>query len=232
MSIAPSSCRRPGRATTTTTRWRRSSAIPIASPSWAASRSSAPSMARLLPGWKSQKGMLGIRVAFNHEKAPWIVDGTADWFWSAAQEHDIPLMIFAPDSPEAIGQIAQRHPKLRLIIDHMGLATRGPEAQAHPRADRADRALCEISERRGQAVRDTGIFGRALSVSRHDRASADAGRGLRPAPLFLGHRPHASARQGALSPVRDALHRGARFPLGRRPRWVMGDALLDFLGWK
>ena len=84
-------------------------------------------MVRQLPGWKSQKGMLGIRVAFNHEKARWIVDGTTDWFWPAAQEHDIPLMVFAPDSPEAIGQIAQRYPKLRLIVDHMGLATRGPE---------------------------------------------------------------------------------------------------------
>ncbi len=84
-------------------------------------------LARLLPSWKSQRGMLGIRVAFNHEKARWIVDGTTDWFWPAVQEHDIPLMIFAPDSPEAIGRIAQRYPQLRLIIDHMGLATRGPE---------------------------------------------------------------------------------------------------------
>ncbi len=30
--------------------------------------------------------MLGIRVAFNHEKTRWIVDGTADWLWPAAQE--------------------------------------------------------------------------------------------------------------------------------------------------
>ena len=71
--------------------------------------------------------MLGIRVAFNHEKTRWIVDGTADWFWPVGEEHDMPVMIFAPDSPEAIGTDRAAHPRLRLIIDHMGLATRGPE---------------------------------------------------------------------------------------------------------
>src|SRR5437016_5132945 len=81
----------------------------------------------LLKTWKSRKGMFGIRLAFNHERTPWIVDGTVDWFWPAAQAAGIPIMIFAPDSPEAIGKVARAFPDLRLIVDHMGLATRGPE---------------------------------------------------------------------------------------------------------
>jgi predicted TIM-barrel fold metal-dependent hydrolase len=86
-----------------------------------------PQARKLLPAWKSQQGMLGIRVAFNHEKASWITDGTADWLWPAAAQAGVPIMIFAPDAPERIGVIAQRNPELKLIIDHMGLATRGPE---------------------------------------------------------------------------------------------------------
>src|SRR5436853_536564 len=83
-----------------------------------------------LATWKNQPGMLGIRVAFNHEKAAWITDGTADWLWPAAADAGIPIMIFAPDSPDEIGRIARDHPDLRLVVDHMGLATRGP---AHKR---------------------------------------------------------------------------------------------------
>ena len=45
-------------------------------------------------------------------------------------------MIFAPDAPEQIGHIASAHPRLRLIIDHMGLPTRGPEyKRVGPRID-------------------------------------------------------------------------------------------------
>ena len=49
--------------------------------------------------------MLGIRVAFNHEKASWIADGTADWLWPAAADAGVPIMIFAPDAPDQIGRI-------------------------------------------------------------------------------------------------------------------------------
>src|SRR5262249_25780668 len=86
-----------------------------------------PQSPGLLPTWKSQEGLLRVRLALNPEKTRWIVDGKADWFWPVAEEHDIPVMLFAPDAPEAIGPIARDHPNLRLIIDHMGLATRGPE---------------------------------------------------------------------------------------------------------
>jgi len=95
-----------------------------------------PASKSLLPTWKSQKGMLGIRLAFNHEKTQWIADGTADWLWAAAEAADVPVMIFAPDAPDQIGRIASANPGLRLIIDHMGLPTRGPEyKRVGPRID-------------------------------------------------------------------------------------------------
>jgi predicted TIM-barrel fold metal-dependent hydrolase len=66
--------------------------------------------------------MLGIRQVFNHGRTgQWLNDGTADWFWNAAEKYDIPVMAHAPNDVPKIGEIAERHPGLRIIIDHMGL---------------------------------------------------------------------------------------------------------------
>ena len=78
----------------------------------------------LMSTWKEQPHMLGIRVAF-HQGRPklWLEDGTADWFWDAAERYDVPVMAFAPHAVLKLGEIAERHPGLRLIIDHMGLSS-------------------------------------------------------------------------------------------------------------
>ncbi len=78
----------------------------------------------LLATWKDQPHMLGIRMVFNHGRSrEWLEDGTADWFWDAAEQHDIPVMAFAPHAVPKLGAIAEGHPGLRMIIDHMGLST-------------------------------------------------------------------------------------------------------------
>jgi L-fuconolactonase len=72
--------------------------------------------------WLRQPGMLGLRISFRHSGThSWLDDGTADWFWAAAEKFDIPVMIFAPFAVEKIGTIAEHHPGLRVIVDHMGL---------------------------------------------------------------------------------------------------------------
>src|SRR5262249_57844198 len=81
-----------------------------------------PKSAHLLPKWKQQQGMLGVRVIFNNPRTiPWLTDGTADWFWPAAEKAGLPVMCFAPGRTAAFGLIAQKHPQLTLIIDHMGV---------------------------------------------------------------------------------------------------------------
>jgi L-fuconolactonase len=76
----------------------------------------------LLPRWKRQFGMLGIRLTFNNETTKrWLSDGTADWFWPAAERAEIPVYVFTPYQTAKLGPIAERHPELTLIIDHMGL---------------------------------------------------------------------------------------------------------------
>jgi predicted TIM-barrel fold metal-dependent hydrolase len=80
-----------------------------------------PQAPALLPKWKEQKGMLGIRMTFNGDEAAWLTDGTADWFWPAAEQAGIPVMFFGGKMAD-YARIAERHPGLALIIDHMGLS--------------------------------------------------------------------------------------------------------------
>lgn len=75
-----------------------------------------------LASWLQQPGMLGFRISFRHAGThSFLDDGTAEWFWSECERYDIPVMIFAPFAVAKIGEIAARHPDLRIIVDHMGL---------------------------------------------------------------------------------------------------------------
>jgi predicted TIM-barrel fold metal-dependent hydrolase len=80
-----------------------------------------PKSAALLPRWKAQPGMLGVRVTFLGKAVAWLSDGTADWFWPAAEKAGLPVMFLAFGMVDRFAPIAERHPGLPLIIDHMGV---------------------------------------------------------------------------------------------------------------
>src|SRR5262249_54155626 len=48
-------------------------------------------------------------------------DGTADRFWPAAEKAGLPVMVFAPGRTALFGRVAEKHPGLTLILDHMGV---------------------------------------------------------------------------------------------------------------
>jgi predicted TIM-barrel fold metal-dependent hydrolase len=80
-----------------------------------------PENRSLVASWRSQPGMLGLRYGFLQEPMRgWLEDGTLDWLWEAAERADVPIAMLATDSLAAIGRIAERHPGLRLTIDHLG----------------------------------------------------------------------------------------------------------------
>jgi predicted TIM-barrel fold metal-dependent hydrolase len=73
-----------------------------------------------LRSWLAQPGMLGIRLTFHLPLwQAWLGDRTLDWFWAAAEQEGLPLMVFVPERAAAVGPIAARHPRLRLILDHV-----------------------------------------------------------------------------------------------------------------
>jgi len=81
----------------------------------------APDAKAQLEGWLSQPHMLGIRITFNLPVyVSWLEDGSLDWFWAACERLNIPLMVLLSGLLDKAATIAQRHPGLTLIIDHMG----------------------------------------------------------------------------------------------------------------
>jgi predicted TIM-barrel fold metal-dependent hydrolase len=84
-----------------------------------------------LPAWREQQGMLGIRLTFHrNDTRGRLTDGSADWLWAAAEAHSVPLMVHAPERLEKLAEIAERYPRLTLIVDHMGFARETMDNQA------------------------------------------------------------------------------------------------------
>ena len=80
-----------------------------------------PESAARLPKWKEQPGMLGVRLTLHRAQSKLLEGGTADWFWPAAEKAGLPVMFLAPGNTPKFAPIAERHPRLPLIIDHMNL---------------------------------------------------------------------------------------------------------------
>jgi predicted TIM-barrel fold metal-dependent hydrolase len=79
-----------------------------------------PNVAKLLPDWKTQPGMLGIRLTFHPPQWHWLSDGSVDWFWPLAEKYDLPVMFYGAPMPH-FADVAERHPQLAMIADHLGV---------------------------------------------------------------------------------------------------------------
>ena len=65
--------------------------------------------------------MLGLRYGFPSDPTRrWLHDGTIDWLWAGAEKAGVPIAALATDLLTELGRIAERHPGLRLTIDHLG----------------------------------------------------------------------------------------------------------------
>src|SRR5207302_1368324 len=63
-----------------------------------------------------------IRMTFGFKpKTEQIDDGSLDWYWAACERYRIPLMLNLPGMAEKAAAIAEKHPELTVVIDHMGL---------------------------------------------------------------------------------------------------------------
>jgi L-fuconolactonase len=86
---------------------------------------------------KDDPGMLGLRLTFHRDNdRPYLTDGTADWLWPAAERLSIPVMVHAPERLPVIARIAERHPDLKLIVDHMGFSRETMDGEAEGGARR------------------------------------------------------------------------------------------------
>ena len=78
--------------------------------------------------WKSRSGMKGLRFYFSDPRSQsWPDDGTLDGPRPEAERLSIPVSLQASAFLPRVGEIAERHPALKISIDHMGVprATQG-----------------------------------------------------------------------------------------------------------
>jgi predicted TIM-barrel fold metal-dependent hydrolase len=80
-----------------------------------------PDRETIVARWRERPGMLGFRFTFNqpHQKA-WWTDGSLDWFWPACEKAGLPVGLLAGGNMTPLARIAERHPRLKLHIDHLG----------------------------------------------------------------------------------------------------------------
>ena len=194
-----------------------------------------PKSAALLPDWKKQPGMLGVRLLFNTpQTAAWLKDGTADWFWPAAEKAGVPVMFLVPYVMNLFEPIAARHPGLTMIIDHMGLNS----------SSRANR----VTENPAAAIEQAAAFAKYPNVS--VKLSSSVGNSLEPYP-FGDMTVHLKRLFDAFGPQRcywgtDITNSLAKATYRQRitqftqelpflseedKNWVMGRAIMDRLGW-
>lgn len=84
--------------------------------------------------WNRQPGMVGLRFLLNSpERAAPLRAGALDWVWPAAEEAGLAVALLIPGGLDAVADIAQRHPRLNLIVDHLAVprGARGPGAFRH-----------------------------------------------------------------------------------------------------
>lgn len=92
----------------------------------------APNAKKDIQRWTEQPGMLGVRFIFSNPllQEP-LLAGRMDWFWEVAERRGLPVMALFPyDLMNHADRIAERHPNLKLVVDHMGLTGSGKDQPA------------------------------------------------------------------------------------------------------
>lgn len=181
--------------------------------------------------WKQQPGMLGMRFTFRRPQlaAP-LVEGRIDWLWEAAEKHQIRMMILVThDQVRYIDRIAERHPGLKIIIDHMGLISGTKDEPAFAELDK----LLAIAKRPNVAVKASGTAGYTSDTYPYRwlhpylRRVYDA---FGPRRMFWGTdftRLPCTYRQ-AVTQFTEEIP----WLKGDDLEWVMGKGICEWLGWK
>ena len=94
----------------------------------------APDSRGKIATWRKQPGMLGLRFTMHRPfLRPLLTEGRIDWLWPEAEKAGVPVMTLALHSDmHLLDRVAERHPHLKLTIDHLGLTTgKGEEAFKH-----------------------------------------------------------------------------------------------------
>jgi len=115
----------------------------------------APASRGVLATWRRQPGMLGLRFTFSRPgmREP-LTDGRLEWLWNEAEAAALPIMVMVPRAMvELIDRVAERHPGLKLVMDHLSMISGTKDDGAFADLDK----LLAIAKRANVAVKATAL---------------------------------------------------------------------------
>ncbi len=171
----------------------------------------APNREEIVRNWRQRPGMLGFRFTFNQpHQHSWWNDGSLDWFWAACEREKLPVGLIAGGHMAELARIAERHPGLKLHIDHHGRGGSGGCRRRTTRRLPISATCWRLAKYPNVAVKLSGAPSYSTepypyrNIHQYIRRIFDA---FGPQRCVLGHRHHPHAV--LLSPMRDDVHRGA-----------------------
>jgi predicted TIM-barrel fold metal-dependent hydrolase len=192
-----------------------------------------PDRENIVKNWRQRPGMVGFRFTFNqpHQQS-WWTDGSLDWFWKACEREKLPVGLLAGGHMAAFAKIAERHPGLKLHIDHMGRHG-GGGAQKDDAAFADLGEMLAVAKYPNVALKLSGAPSYSTepypyrNIHKYIRQMFDA---FGPQRCFWGTditRMPCSYRQ-CVTMFTEELP----WLQGRDKELVMGQAVCDWLGWK
>jgi predicted TIM-barrel fold metal-dependent hydrolase len=115
-----------------------------------------PESRAALAHWRATPGMLGLRFNFKKNMERLSNPEYMGWVWAEAERAGIPIYV-GVDHPavQLVDAVAERHPRLRLILDHMALASGAKDDEAFRDLD----LLLAIAKRPNVAVKVSALPG-------------------------------------------------------------------------
>lgn len=115
----------------------------------------APDARERVRNWLRQPGMLGLRFTFHAPMLlPPLTEGRMDWVWAEAERLEIPIMVLVNHAlAPLIDRVAERHPGLKLVMDHLALTRNTCDEAAFRGLDN----LLALAKRTNIAVKATAL---------------------------------------------------------------------------
>jgi len=190
----------------------------------------APESRGKIAGWRKQRGMLGLRFVFHRSPLKELLtEGRVDWLWPEAEKHGVPVYLLVSHAMVPIvDKIAQRHPGLKLVMDHSGLVD-GKDEEAFKEFDK----LLAIAKRPNVATK--------VSCFPYFTADKYPFKKLHPyiRKAFDAFGPKRTFWGTDLSRLPCTYSQGVTFFTEEQPwlkgqdlEYVMGRGVCEWLGWK
>src|SRR5262245_46004256 len=112
-----------------------------------------PANKALMAGWRNQPGMLGLRWALLQPGEQELLRaGALDWIWPEAEKAGLAVAMMGGIFLKEFRSIAERHPTLKLVLDHCGLNRLGQDSEAFIHLDE----MTSLARLPNVAVKATG----------------------------------------------------------------------------